>query len=112
MGDAAGNGIDALISLASGALLLTPQAIDDGIDSIRIALDPFNIICVGLELSGRPVFLFAKRTAIRSRILIAFRYWTQPVATENSVHAENARFTIPREIMVSTMNRFSSPFLL
>ena len=61
MGDAAGNGIDALISLASGALLLTPQAIDDGIDSIRIALDPFNIICVGLELSGRPVFLFAQK---------------------------------------------------
>ena len=38
-----------------------PQAIDDGIDSIRIALDPFNIICVGLELSGRPVFLFAQK---------------------------------------------------
>ena len=26
------------------------------------------------------------------------------MATENSVHAENARFTIPREIIVSTMN--------
>ena len=61
MGDAAGNGIDALISLASGALLLTPQAIDDGIDSIRIALDPFNIIWVGLELSGHPVLLFAQK---------------------------------------------------